>query len=244
MKRASLPLLEIWVRNVVRVTMTSDRTTERLVWDLPLRLFHWLLVCSLSASWITAKIGYDVRQYHVWLGFWMIGLLTFRVVWGFIGPRHARFASFFPRPRLLLAHIRESFRGRARPSAGHNPVGGLMVFALLILIAVQAISGLFVDDDIFYAGPYASTASESLTDVMSTIHHNIINVILALVAAHIAAVIYFSVLRKQALIRAMLTGRKSADVVSAQEEISGSRIWLAITIVIVVTAVIINLSWV
>jgi cytochrome b len=224
--------------------MTSDRTTDRLVWDLPLRLFHWLLVGSLSASWITAQIGYDVRQYHVWLGFWMIGLLTFRIAWGFVGPRHARFASFFPRPRLLIAHLRESFRGRDRQSAGHNPAGSLMVFALLMLIAIQAISGLFVDDDIFYAGPYASTASESVTDLMSTIHHNIINVVLALVAIHVAAVIYFSVVRKQALIRAMLTGRKSADVVSEQEEISGSRIWLAISVVIAVAIVIFNLSWV
>lgn len=224
--------------------MTSDWTTERLVWDLPLRLFHWLLVGSLLASWITAQIGYDVRQYHMWLGFWMIGLLAFRVAWGFVGPRHARFASFFPRPRLLVAHVRDSFRGVAGQSAGHNPAGSLMVFALLIAVAIQAISGLFVDDDIFYAGPYASTASESLADTMSTIHHNAINFILALVAAHITAVVYFSVVRKQRLIRAMLTGRKSAAVVSAQDEISGSRVWLAVTIVIVVAIVMFNLSWV
>jgi len=224
--------------------MTSDSTTERLVWDLPLRIFHWLLVGSLLASWITAQVGYDVRQYHVWLGFWMIGLLTFRLVWGFVGPRHARFASFFPRPRLLVAHVRDSIRGDDRQSAGHNPAGSLMVFALLILIAAQAISGLFVDDDIFYAGPYARTASESLADFMSTVHHNAINFVLALVAVHIAAVVYFSVMRKQGLIRAMLTGRKSADVVSAQEEISGSRIRLAITIVILVAIAIFNLSWV
>jgi len=224
--------------------MTSDWMTERLVWDLPLRIFHWLLVGSLSASWITAQIGYDVRQYHVWLGFWMIGLLTFRLVWGFVGPRHSRFASFFPRPRSLFAHVRESLSGSAKQSAGHNPAGSLMVFVLLILIAAQAASGLFVDDDIFYAGPYAAKASEDLVDVMSFIHHNIINFILALVAIHIAAVIYFSVRRKQGLIRAMLTGRKSADVVSEQEEISGSRIWLAISIVILVTITIFNLSWV
>jgi len=174
----------------------------------------------------------------------MIGLLTFRIVWGLVGPRYSRFASFFPRPRLFIDHVRESFRGGAKQSVGHNPAGGLMVFALLILIAAQAISGLFVDDDIFYAGPYASKASESFAGIMSTIHHNAINFILVLVAGHIAAVVYFSVLRKQGLIRAMLTGMKSADVVSAQEEISGSRIWLAITIVIVVATAMFSLSWV
>lgn len=223
--------------------MSTDSTTERLVWDLPLRVFHWLLAASLVASYVTARIGYDVRQYHMWLGYWMIGLLTFRLAWGFLGTRHSRFGSFLPRPAQVAAHLRETLTGAEKPTAGHNPVGSLMVFAVLILLAMQALSGLFMDDDIYYAGPYANAVSEQLRDVMAFLHHNVINVILALAAIHILAVCYFSLYRKQRLIRAMFTGRKSSDVVPAEEAIRDSRLWVAAVIAIAVFGAIFWLGW-
>ena len=223
--------------------MTSASTTKRLVWDLPLRIFHWLLAASLLASWITAEIGYDARQVHIWLGFWMIGLVAFRLVWGFVGPRHARFASFLPRPRAVVTHARETLAGTDRQTAGHNPVGSLMVFTMLALLATQAISGLFMDDDIAYAGPYAFEAPQGVRDVASTIHHKTIYVLLTLAAIHVLAVVFLSCYRKHELIRPMVTGKKSSAIVADDEQIRGSRTWLAVIIVAGVATAMAALGW-
>lgn len=223
--------------------MTSKRTTERLVWDLPLRIFHWLFAASVMLSWITAEIGSDVRQFHMWLGFWMIGLLAFRLAWGLVGTRHARFASFIPGPRAVIAHVRELKSGGPAASPGHNPVGSLMILAMLILVALQAISGLFMDDDVMFAGPYASVAGEAVRETMKAIHFNLIYFVLALAALHVVANVYLSVFRKQRLIHAMWTGKKPADQVAEHEAISSSRVWLAAAVAATIAIVMANLSW-
>lgn len=223
--------------------MTSGSTTERLVWDLPLRVYHWLLAASLLASWITAEIGFDARQVHMWLGFWMIGLVSFRLVWGFVGPRHSRFASFLPRPAAVVRHARETLTGDAPETAGHNPLGSLMVFAMLALLATQAVSGLFMDDDIDHYGPYAGAVSENVRDVMSSIHHNVVYALLALAALHVLAVAYLSFVRKHELIRPMVTGRKSSAVVAENDQIRSSRTWLALVVVAAIAAAILALGW-
>lgn len=227
---------------MVPATTTSKSTTtnaqtglaqdaqERLVWDLPTRAFHWLLVLSLSASFITAKIGFDVRQYHLWLGYWMIGLLTFRLVWGFVGTRHARFSSFFPTPGRVLSYLRQMFRGDNPETVGHNPLGSLMIFVTLTLVAVQAVSGLFMDDEIMFAGPYFDAVSSDVARTMNMLHNNVMNIILVLVGIHVAAVLYHAFVRRERIIRAMLSGRKSAEVVPETQSISGSRLGLALLV--------------
>ncbi len=208
----------------------------RLVWDLPLRLFHWLLALSFLASWLSGRAGYDFRPVHMWLGYWMLGLLSFRLAWGFVGPRHARFTRFAPRPRALSAYVRSLLDGTARESIGHNPLGGLMVFAMLILLALQAGTGLFVFDDIMYGGPYHDAVSSKTAELLADLHHSVVNVIVVLVLIHIAAVLYYTLRKKQRLVRAMLTGRKDALLVPPGEAIPGSRIWLAIAMAAIAAA--------
>lgn len=208
----------------------------RLVWDLPLRLFHWLLALSVVASWATGKIGTDVRDLHMWLGYWMLFLLAFRLVWGIVGPRHARFVSFVPRPRSLVAYVRASLRGAAAETPGHSPLGSLAVFAMLTALSLQAISGLFIDDDVMHEGPYRDAVSRATAATMSAIHHNAVNVIVALVVLHIAAIAWYTLRKRQHLLRAMITGRKPAHVVAEREAIAGSRTGRALLAAVLVGA--------
>lgn len=191
---------------------------------MPLRLFHWLLAVSLLGSWLTGEGGYDYRPLHMWLGYWILGLIAFRLVWGVVGPRHARFASFAPSPRALVTYLRGLRSGRTPASVGHNPLGALSVYAMLALVGLQAVSGLFVYDDIMYGGPYNALVSEQLADRMAALHHQLIDVIVALVVVHLAAVAWYVWRKKQPLVRAMLTGRKPASTVPAAAAISGSRL--------------------
>ncbi len=203
---------------------------RRLVWDLPLRMFHWLLALSLVASWVSGRAGYDFRALHMWLGYWMLGLLVFRAAWGFVGPRHARFASFFPRPRRLLPYLRDTLRGTSRESVGHNPLGSLMVFAMLICVALQSVSGLFLFDDIFYSGPFHEAVSGRTADELNGLHHSRADLLVVLVLVHVSAVLFYTLRKRQRLVRAMLTGKKDASVVPEEEAIASSRIVLAIVV--------------
>lgn len=200
--------------------VTEDQ--RRLVWDLPLRVFHWLLVLSVTASWATGQIGSSVREYHMWLGYWMMVLLTFRVLWGVLGTRHSRFASFMPTPASVWRYARDVLRGQASETVGHNPVGSLMVFLMLTLLILQVVSGLFTDDDIFFAGPYAQVVSLSTADFFEGLHHEVVNWIVVLALAHIAAALYHTFKMKEPLIQAMITGRKKADVVPESQAIPHS----------------------
>src|SRR3569833_973840 len=169
--------------------MADDR---RLVWDLPLRLFHWLLVASMVASYVTAKLGFDWMQWHFYLGYWTIGLLVFRLLWGFFGPRHARFSSFVRTTGAIWLYTKSLFRRDSARSIGHNPVGGLMVILLLLLVAVQAATGLFTTDDVVWAGPYILSVSASTASTLSTIHYFNFNIILGGVCQHIAAILFYA----------------------------------------------------
>lgn len=205
-----------------------SETRQRLVWDLPLRVFHWLLVLSVTASWATGKIGSEVRQYHMWLGYWMLGLLTFRVLWGVLGTRHSRFWSFVPTPASFARYARDVISGRAPKSIGHNPIGSLMIFLMLGLLITQVVSGLFVDDDVFYAGPYAHVVSSDTGKFFEGLHHEIVNWIVVLAIVHIAAALYHTYKMKEPIIRAMITGKKDVDVVPTEQEISGSAVLRAV----------------
>src|SRR6266478_4571646 len=129
------------------------RTDRRLVWDLPLRAFHWLFAVSILAAWGTALLGFAWMKWHFWLGYWVMGLLVFRLIWGFVGPKHARFSNFLKGPSAVLRYAR-GLTGAGEPvcSVGHNPLGGLMVILMLILVAFQVCTGLFATDDIAWSG--------------------------------------------------------------------------------------------
>jgi cytochrome b len=203
----------------------SDPPTTRLVWDLPLRLFHWLLVLSLAASWATAKAGFDWRPLHMRLGYFTLGLVLFRLVWGFIGPRHARFSSFLAGPAGVLRYVRGMTAGTLiAQSAGHNPLGALMVIGMLALLGLQTATGLFTSDDIVYAGPYNGAVSDALAKRLGHLHHLTFNLILAAVGLHVLAILFYTFAKKQRLVPAMFSGHKPATVVAAQEAIDSSQL--------------------
>ncbi len=171
------------------------------VWDLPLRLFHWLLVVAVVAAFVCGQIGGNLMEWHGRLGQFILGLLTFRLVWGFVGSTHARFAAFFPTPGKIRAYIRGEWQG-----LGHNPLGALSVFALLGLLAVQVATGLFANDEIAFQGPLHDLVSEDLSGRLSAIHEIASKLLMVLVALHLGAIAFYARVKKTNLVRPMLTG--------------------------------------
>jgi cytochrome b len=205
-----------------------------LIWDLPLRLFHWLLVLSIVASWYTSKQDNGLIEYHLQVGYFTLGLILFRSLWGFLGTTHAKFSNFFPSLNKLLSYIQAFNQPKTINYPGHNPLGSLMVFFMLITIFLQAVSGLFMHDDIFTNGPYYGAIDNNLEAIFVYIHRNSFNVILGAIALHLCAVIFYERVKKQALISAMITGKKSAKMVDKKDSISHSKIGLAILISFIV----------
>jgi len=167
-----------------------------LVWDAPVRVFHWLMVLSFAGAYLTAE-SERWRLVHVTLGYTMAGLVAFRVVWGFVGTRHARFASFVRGPAAVVRYLRGLVSGRSEEAAGHNPAGALAIVALLGLTAVVAASGWATYNDV--GGGW-----------LEELHEGAANVMLAIVGVHVAGVLLASWLHRDNLIGAMVTGRKRA----------------------------------
>ena len=206
---------------------------RRLVWDLPLRLFHWLLVLSLAASWATAEAGFDWMQVHMYLGYWTLGLIVFRLIWGFVGPRHARFSSFVASPAGIWRYAKGLGAGTMIQTVGHNPLGGIMVIVMLVLVGFQAISGLFATDDIVWTGPYNGAVSGATAERLTSLHHLNFNIILAAVALHIMAIAFYFLVKKQNLVGAMLHGKKLAAHVPDHEAITKSEIVKAVVVIVI-----------
>jgi cytochrome b len=179
------------------------------VWDWPVRLFHWTLVALLAAAWATAEAGIDYMHWHMRCGYALLTLLLFRVLWGVVGTASARFGSFVRGPRAVWAYARAWFSRRPQHYLGHNPLGGWMVLVLLLLVAVQAGTGLFANDDIVNEGPLARLVSTDTSGLLTAIHKINFNLLLTAVGLHVAAVLLYLV-RGENLLKAMFTGRKPA----------------------------------
>ncbi len=174
------------------------------IWDLPLRVFHWLLVLLIVFSWITGQIGGNLIQLHFWSGYCILALTLFRILWGLVGSHHARFWNFIPGPRTLFNYL----RGKLYDPVGHNPVGALSVIALLTATLLQALSGLFANDDIASEGPLVKFISKALSDRISHFHEINQTVLLGLIAVHLAAIFFYLLIKRKNLIRPMLSGDK------------------------------------
>jgi cytochrome b len=211
---------------------------KRLVWDLPLRVFHWLLVLCMVASWTTAELGFDYMQVHMYLGYTTLGLILFRLIWGVIGPRHARFASFLTGPTGIWRYAKGLAAGTMIQTVGHNPLGGIMVVVMLVLLAFQGATGLFASDDIVWTGPYNGAVSEATADKLTSLHHLNFNIILAAVALHLMAITFYFLVKKQNLVGAMLHGKKSADFVPADEAITKSQLVKAVIVILISAALV------
>jgi cytochrome b len=169
--------------------------TRILVWDLPVRAFHWLLVLSFTGAFLTAD-SERLRDIHVWLGYAVLGLLAFRLVWAFVGSRYARLRSFAFGPRAVLAYLRSLLTFRPLHYTGHNPAGSWVIYLLVVLGLVTGASG--------YA-TYRDIGGEWLEDL----HEGAANVMLTLVFVHIAGVLVSSLMHRENLVKAMVTGYKS-----------------------------------
>lgn len=174
------------------------------VWDLPLRLFHWLLVACLIGSFATIKTGNT--ETHMLFGYSALTLILFRLLWGIFGPRYARFTSFVFSPMSLLAYLRGS--STAPRTLGHSPTGALSVFALIAVIGLQATTGLFTSDDIASEGPLARWVSNASVETASWIHHANERVILGLVGLHLAAIAFYTWVKRTSLVKPMVVGDK------------------------------------
>jgi cytochrome b len=209
-----------------------DDRPGRLVWDLPLRLTHWALAASVAGAWITHYAGIQWFEWHRRLGYATLVLVAFRIVWGFVGTRHARFANFVRGPVTILAFLRT--RGGAH-APGHTPLGALSVVAMLALLLVQALTGLFANDEIANAGPFYGWVAPETSNRLSGLHGTNSNLLLGLLALHLAAIAWYGFVAGRPLVRAMLTGRRDASDVAAGDEIQGSRIGLALAILAVLS---------
>jgi cytochrome b len=213
----------------------SQDDGERLVWDWPLRLTHWLLVLCVAGSFATHYAGIEWFRWHQRCGYAVFVLVAFRLCWGLVGPRHARFASFVRGPRAIIDYLRG--RGAARSAVGHNPLGALAVLALLGVLGFQAVTGLYANDEIANAGAWYGWVDQELSNRLTGLHQDSSNVLLLLFALHIAAIAWYTLHRRQPLVRAMWTGRKPAATVPAAEAIERSGGWLAALIALAIAAV-------
>ena len=184
------------------------------VWDLPLRLFHWLLVACLIGSFVTVKAG--LMDWHFRFGYTALTLIVFRILWGFVGPRYARFATFLFGPAALLAYLRKA--AHAPRTLGHTPVGALSVFALIAVVGIQASAGLFTSDDIASEGPLARLVSNATVETAGWLHHFNELVILSLVALHLGAILFYRVFKRQSLVKPMVVGDKLVSLASADAQ--------------------------
>jgi cytochrome b len=180
---------------------------RRDVWDLPMRVFHWTLAVLVVFSFVTGKIGGAWMEWHMRSGYAILALLLFRIAWGFAGSPSARFARFLRGPRAALAHGREVFAGSRSYPAGHNPLGGWMVVAMLAILLLQAATGLFSNDESSHEGPLARMVSNALVDRMSVFHSYNEWLIVGAVCLHVAAVAFYQWRLKIDLVGPMVFGR-------------------------------------
>lgn len=183
------------------------------VWDLPVRLFHWILVALIAVSIITQGIGGNAMDWHFRTGYAVLALIAFRLIWGLIGSRYARFSNFAHGPSAIVAYLRGTSAGAADKYHGHNPIGSLSVFALLGILLLQAASGLFANDDIASEGPLVKFISKELSDRLTWFHTEISAwIVYFLIGLHVAAIAFYYIAKRQNLVAPMITGDKQVDV--------------------------------
>lgn len=201
----------------------TDQTTDQLptdqlpegvervrLWDPALRLFHWALVVCVITAWVLGRFGPSIMTLHFYLGYAVIGLLAFRIIWGLFGPATARFAHFFPWPGKVLTYL--GGIGKREPSyyPGHNPVGALSVFALLAILILQVTTGLFADpEDFVNVGPLANTVDTATNRLATSWHYRGSLIILGLVVLHLGAIMFYKLYKREDLVRPMISGWKA-----------------------------------
>ena len=188
-------------------------TSTVRVWDLPTRLFHWLLASAMVGLVITAQYGGSAMDWHFRLGYTVLSLLLFRLVWGLVGGHWSRFSTFLHSPASIIRYLKGT--GASELSLGHNPLGALSVMAMLLFLMLQVISGLFSDDEISAYGPLGKFVSNSMVSSATYYHTHVGKfVLLALVLIHILAIGFYFFRKKTNLITPMVSGDKETYVIA------------------------------
>lgn len=198
----SHPIRQVGVPDEIRAEETPAQP-----WDWPLRLFHWLLVVAVALAIATGLAGGEWMALHGRAGLAIVALLAFRLAWGLVGTRHARFSQFLPTPARLAAYLRGRWRGE-----GHNPLGALSVFALLALLAAQVGTGLFGDDEIGFTGPLQALVAPERALALTAWHQRLAYVLFGLIGLHLAAIAFYRLVRRRDLLRPMLAGRRGPRI--------------------------------
>lgn len=177
------------------------------VWDLPIRIFHWALVVCIAGLLITGTVGGNIMVWHFRFGYAVMSLLLFRIVWGIVGGRWGRFASFIYSPASVMAYLKG--RGDPAHTTGHSPIGAGSVFAMLLILGAQVASGLMSDDEIAFAGPLTRFVSGATVSLATNYHKNYGRwILIALVVLHVAAILFYLWRRNHNLIKPMIVGDK------------------------------------
>lgn len=209
----------------------ADDQRQR-VWDLPVRIFHWTLAAAVAAAYVTNRLGVSYFKYHVWCGYAVIVLVTFRILWGLVGTRHALFRNFVRGPAKTLRYGIRLLIGKPTHYVGHNPLGAWMVVAFLVALGLQAATGLFGNDEIFNYGPLYGYVSKQASLALTSLHKKLFYWIAAFIAIHVAAVLAHHFLWREKLVHAMITGHKPLRDPASADSITSSRTWLAAILVL------------
>jgi cytochrome b len=175
------------------------------VWDLPTRLFHWVLVLSVGFLIFSGKTG-NLFDWHQTSGIIVLALLLYRLVWGVFGSTTSRFSDFVYSPSKVIAYAKSMFSRRAIPHAGHNPVGGVMVIVMLGLLLFQGVTGLFSTDDVLVEGKLYGLVNEDTAEWITGLHHQSSELLIPVLVLHILAIIFYRAYKKHDLTKAMITG--------------------------------------
>ena len=216
------------------------------VWDGFVRVFHWSLVLLFAISVASGKVGGEWIVWHMKSGYAILALVTFRLIWGFVGGEYARYVSFLTGPVRAIKFAKGLLGKTHEQVIGHNPVGGWMVIVLLLLLATQATLGLFSNDEIATTGPLARYVSDATSITLMGRHRTIGNILLALVAIHITAVLFHLFVKKENLIRAMFSGKKELPAHLASEALAARKASMPIGFVVLtlaIAAVVIAVNW-
>lgn len=211
-------------------TVSAAPSAKVLAWDGPTRLFKWALVVAVVSAWASDKLGGGTPVWHIWNGYAVLVLVVFRLLWGVVGGSTARFTQFVASPATGLRYALDLVRGREAHYLGHNPLGGWMVVALILVPAGMAISGLFNADvdRMIIEGPLSAPLSDAAVGLAHRLHHWGFKLLQILVVLHVAAVVFHAVVKKERLVPAMVTGRKPAAAYADAAEATPGAIATAI----------------
>lgn len=207
-------------------------------WDLPTRLFHWVLAVLILCAYLSYEYGDVQMKWHMWNGYAILTLCLYRVLWGIFGSSTARFGDFVRGPRRIWGYVMSLRKGSAERYLGHNPLGACMVLALLLLILGQGSLGLFTSDDIFVDGPLVFLASSDWVSFAGSLHRIGFWVIVGFVGLHILAALFYVFVKRENLVRAMISGRKPVKQVPSTAQLQKAPLYRALFLLLLSAGVV------